>query len=183
VPARRVLVLVCAALCAGAAPGCGGGAGATRGSVRLDVAAPADAATVRADAVEVRGSVRPATATVLVAGRRATVSAGAFSARVGLDAGVNVIDVLASAGDARPAVAALRVRRLMVVRVPDLAGLGPDEAASRLEALGLKAERHDAGGLFDELLGGDPGVCRTDPEAGTEVDPGATVRLDVARRC
>jgi Glucodextranase, domain B/PASTA domain len=181
-PSRAALGAVCALACAGLA-GCGGGAPAARDAVRLDLAAPSDDAAVRADAVEVRGSVRPATATVLVAGRRAAVSAGAFSARVDLDAGVNVIDVLASAGDARPALAALRVRRLVVVRVPELTGLSPEEATSRLESLGLKAERRDSGGLFDELLGGKPGVCRTDPEAGSELDPGATVRLDVARRC
>ena len=100
-----------------------------------------------------------------------------------LDAGVNVIDVLASAGDARPALAALRVRRLVIVRVPALVGLAPDEATARLEALGLKADRENGGGLFDELLGGDPRVCQTDPVAGTRADPGATVLLEVARRC
>ncbi len=181
-PSRVALVAACALACAALAA-CGGGATGGPDAVHLDVAAPSDDATVRGRAVEVRGSVRPATATVLVAGRRADVAAGAFSARVALDAGVNVIDVLASAGAARPALAALRVRRLVVVRVPDLTGLSPDEATSRLEALGLKAERRDAGGLFDELLGGSPGVCRTEPEAGAEVDPGVTVRLDVARRC
>jgi PASTA domain-containing protein/glucodextranase-like protein len=163
--------------------GCGGSSSAGRDTVRLDVASPADEATVRADAVEVRGSVRPATATVLVAGRRAAIAAGTFSAKIALDPGVNVIDVLASAGDARPALSAVRVRRLVVVRIPDVAGLSPDDATSRLTDLGLEVERHDAGGLLDEIFGGKPAVCRTDPDAGTEVDPGSTVRIDVARRC
>jgi hypothetical protein len=163
--------------------GCGGSSSASRDAVRLDVAAPADEATVRADAVEVRGSVRPATATVLVAGRRAAVAAGAFSAKIALDPGVNVIDVLASAGDARPALSAVRVRRLVVVRIPDVGGLSPNDATSRLTDLGLEVERHDAGGLLDEIFGGKPAVCRTEPGAGEDVDPGTTVRIDVARRC
>jgi hypothetical protein len=180
----RSLLPACLLACSAAlATGCGGGSGRGGDAVRLDIAAPADAATVRSDAVEIRGSVRPATATVVVAGRPAEVSAGAFSARVALNAGVNVIDVLASAGDARPALAALRVRRLVIVRVPALVGLAPDEATARLEALGLKADRENGGGLFDELLGGDPRVCQTDPVAGTRADPGATVLLEVARRC
>jgi PASTA domain/Glucodextranase, domain B len=183
-PSRAALLPACLLACAAAlGAGCGGGSGSGGDPVRLEIAAPADDVSVRGDTVEIRGSVRPATATVVVAGERAAVDAGAFSARVALDAGVNVIDVLASAGSARPALAALRVRRLVVVRVPDLTGLSPDDAKARLQALGLQADQQDAGGLFDELLGGQPAVCRTDPEAGTRVEPGATVRLEVAHRC
>ena len=39
------------------------------------------------------------------------------------------------------------------------------------------------GGFFDELLGGKPEVCATDPSAGAHVDPGSTVVVQLARRC
>jgi len=48
--------------------------------------------------------VRPSTARVTVAGRRATVTGGTFRAGVALAPGTNVIDVLASAGPASPPV-------------------------------------------------------------------------------
>jgi len=56
---------------------------------------------VRDETVVLRGTVSPAGATVLVHGRRVEVAGGTFEATVGLEAGTNVIDVLASAPDAR----------------------------------------------------------------------------------
>lgn len=165
--------------------GCGGGGGddASGPPVRLTVASPSDLAAVRDSSVEVRGTVRPASATVTVAGKRASVSGGTFSATVDLEAGVNVIDVLAAAGDDRPALTAVRVRRLTTVAVPDVLGLSEDAAREALEQAGLAVEVRREGGLFDELLPGDPAVCRTDPDAGEEVDAGATVEIRIARRC
>src|SRR5687767_5987084 len=66
---------------------------AERRPVRLEVTYPADATMVREDTVEVSGRVWPRRARVLVAGRRAPVSAGRFQARVPLRTGANVIDV------------------------------------------------------------------------------------------
>jgi hypothetical protein len=165
--------------------GCGGGgrAAAPATPVRLTVSAPGDLAAVRDGSVEVRGSVRPAGAAVSVAGQRAQVSGGTFTARVGLDAGVNVIDVLASAGDARPALTAIRVRRITTVPVPDVTSLSSDEARTQLQGVGLKVDTQRTGGFFDPLLGGKLGVCRTEPPAGAQVDVGTTVTVDVAHRC
>ena len=151
--------------------------------MRLEVDSPSDLAVVRGDSVEVRGRVRPASATVLVAGERVRVTGGAFSARVALDAGTNVIDVLAGAPDARAAQTAVRVRRQVTVRVPDVRGERPEDAANRLAGLGLSAETQDVGGLLDQLLPGDPIVCETDPRAGETVDTGATVKLLAGKGC
>ncbi|HEU4973558.1 MAG TPA: PASTA domain-containing protein [Baekduia sp.] len=179
--------LLAGALCALALlAGCGGGDGSSRPAtpVRLTVASPGDLASVRSGSVEVRGTVRPASATVTVAGSSADVSGGSFRASVDLEPGVNVIDVLASAGDDRPALTAVRVRRLITVAVPDVTGLSPDDAKAALKHAGLGADvQKEGGGLLDELFGGDPAVCATDPEGGSEADAGSTVTVFVSRRC
>jgi hypothetical protein len=167
------------------AAGCGSEAppAPPRATVHLALTDPGDGAAVRGDTVALRGTVRPAGATVLVRGRRVAVAGGAFSATVGLEAGTNVIDVVASAPEARPAMSALRVRRLVTVRVPDVTGDAPDQAKERLAGLGLNAQVDKAGGVFDALLPGDPEVCEVAPNAGSEVDAGTTVRLLVAKGC
>jgi hypothetical protein len=178
----RRLPLAAAAVCA-LAGGCGG-QGPPPAPVRLVVTAPNDMQVVRAANVELRGTVRPGSADVTVGGRPATVSGGGtFRATVGLEPGTNVIDVLASAGSARPALTAIRVRRRVSVPVPDLVGLLASDVKARLTAVGLKADVQDRDGLFGRLLPGDPTVCATDPKAGTQVDPGTTVHVDVSRRC
>jgi hypothetical protein len=179
------LVPLCTAVIGAAAltAACGGDASPAPPPVRLAVTAPNDLQVVHDDHVDVEGTVRPRSATVTVEGERAAVSDGTFRTTVSLAAGTNVVDVLASAGRARPATTAIRVRREVTVPVPDLVGLSVNDARSKLGALRLKArvERQDS--LFDRLLPGDPNVCETDPPAGREVDPGTTVRLLAARAC
>ena len=171
-------VLAAALLAAG-----GGGSDPAPPPVRLTVTSPADQAVVRDARVDLAGTVRPSGARVTVAGRKATVTGGTFRASVALSPGTNVIDVLASAGRARPALVALRVRREVSVRVPDLTGVSVDEARARLGDLGLDVEVQDGGGLLDRLLPGDPRVCATEPAAGERVDLGDPVRVLAARRC
>jgi beta-lactam-binding protein with PASTA domain len=119
-----------------------------------------------------------------VRGKRAQISGGTWSAQVDVEPGVNVVDVLASAGRARPALTAVRVRRVVDVVVPDIVGLSADDAKTALEDINLKGELQTAGGgFFDELLGGSPEVCATEPSAGAHVDPGSTVVVQLARRC
>jgi hypothetical protein len=180
---RRSLLLTSAAI---ALPlgGCGGADVPPPAPVRVHVDTPNDGAAVRSDAVEVRGTVRPASARVLVHGRQAEVSGGAFTVKVDLAAGVNVIDVLAGAGDARPMLTAVRVRRITTVAVPDVLGMSADDATARLRLAGLKADTQTrGGGLFDGLFGGDPAVCETNPVAGSEVTAGTTVEVTLARSC
>jgi hypothetical protein len=179
---RRV-PLAAVAACA-IAGGCGGSDGPAPAPVRLDVSAPSDQAVVHAASVELRGTVRPASAVVTVRGKRATVSGeGAFHETVKLAPGTNVIDVLASAGRARPALTAIRVRRRVSVTVPDVVGVLAADVKDRLTAAGLKTKVDDQDGIFERLLPGDAVVCATDPSAGDEVDPGTVVRVLISRRC
>jgi hypothetical protein len=180
----RVLLLAGAA-CALLLSACGSKTPAPSvAAVHVAVSVPSDLSAVRADRVEVRGTVRPRVATVMVRGQRARVVGDAWSASVTLRPGVNVVDVLASAGRARPALTVVRVRRLITVTVPDLVDASADEARQQLADVGLQGTFEDtSGGFFDDLLGGKPTVCETDPVAGDEVDPGSTVRVTVSRRC
>jgi Glucodextranase, domain B/PASTA domain len=180
-PSARRLPLAAAAMCA-LAGGCGGD-GSAPAPVRLQITSPSDEAVVRSSQVELRGTVRPATATVTVEGHRATVSGGAFHATVALAPGTNVVDVIASAGDARPALTAIRVRRRVTVDVPDVTGLVVADARAQLKALGLGAKVDDQDGIFERLLPGQAKVCATDPDRGTTVDPGTSVRLLVSKQC
>lgn len=174
------------ALCALQISACGGSDRPTASgpAVRLAITTPQDLGAVRDAIVEVRGTVRPAGATVKVRGEQARVSGGAWSAEVPLEPGVNVVDVLASAGTSRPAMTAVRVRRLVDVEVPDVVGFSADDARTALADAHLKADlKTQAGGFFDDLLGGDPKVCQTVPDAGSRVDPGSTVVVQLSRRC
>jgi Glucodextranase, domain B/PASTA domain len=152
-------------------------------AVELVVGSPADAVVVRAETVEIRGTVRPARARVEVLGRQVGVTGGTFTAEVPLEPGANLIDVAASAGGRRPDFEAMRVVREERVAVPDVIGIDADTAQDQLEALGLKVKLEDAGGFFDPILPGDPRVCDADPAPGAQVLPGSQVALQVARDC
>jgi hypothetical protein len=168
-------------LAGGCASGCGEQADPR--PVRLDITAPADATVVHEDSVEVRGLVRPRGARVLVLGRPAAVAGGGFRARVPLREGPNLIDVGATARGAAPTWNALRVTREVLVRVPDLVGATRQDAGARLDALGLRAEVQEEGGLLDRLLGGDWIVCDLRPSAGSRLRRGERVRVIVAKGC
>jgi hypothetical protein len=176
---RSLVLLALAAVLAG----CGSSAppAPPRAAVRLVLDTPGDLDVVRGRSVEVSGSVTPASARVLVRGEPVAVTGGRFSTQVGLDAGTNVIDVMAGAAGVRDAMAAVRVRRQVTVRVPDVVGDSPRDARDRIAGLGLSAEEVDAGGPFDALLPGDPKVCDTDPQAGKVVDAGTKIRLLIAK--
>ena len=178
VPSKARSVALLAAV---AGAGCGGGDSPE--PVSISLLSPADGVVVHEDAVEVRGRVRPGDARVLVAGRAATVRDGAFRGRVQLREGANVVDVGASADDARTAWAALRVSRETLVRLPDLEGTARGDAVKRLEGLGLRPTVDEGGGLLDRLLPGEARVCETQPGAGAELRRGATVRLAVSKTC
>lgn len=151
--------------------------------VRLAITSPSDTAVVEGDEVEISGSVVPAQASIAILGKPVDASSGRFSTTVDLDPGANVIDVAASAAGRRPVVTAVRIVRELPVQVPDVSGERPDTAVQKLEALGLQVSLHEGGGLLDDLFGGDPRVCGTDPAAGETVKPGTTVAVEVQRAC
>ena len=178
---RRSLVLAVAL----AVAGCGGDdtPSAPPRPVELVVVAPADGGTVDAERVEIRGRVTPAASDVQVLGRRIDVSGGTFVTEVPLEEGANLVDVAASAAGRRPASTAIRVLRVTPVEIPELEGESAEEAIRALEDLRLEVEIRRGGGLLDDLLPGGLDVCRLDPAAGTEVRPGSTVTVEVARSC
>ncbi len=154
-----------------------------RPPVRIEILAPSDLTEVDDDTIEVRGTVVPAGARVLVAGEAADTDDGEFAATVELEAGANVIDVQAGAPERPAAMTALRVVRIVPVEVPVLDGLSPEEAADTLTGIGLVADVRETGDLLDEVFFGDPGVCGTEPAAGTLVRPGSTVTVEVQGAC
>jgi hypothetical protein len=181
----KTLVLACLAA---VAAGCGGDDNPRPqrppAAVDLTVSAPGDNTTVRSESVEVEGTVAPASAAVLVLGQRAAVSGGGtFKAKVALEPGANVIDVMATAQGRGPAMTAFRVTREVPVSVPDLAGKTVDEVNSTLGNLGLEADVEEGGGLLEQLLPGDPAVCTQDPEPGAQVLRGAKVHVVVSKSC
>jgi Glucodextranase, domain B/PASTA domain len=162
---------------------CGGsGDDAAKRPVLLRMTGPGDGRIVRSEGVEVTGTVTP-NAVVTVRGERVSVTGSTFSARVPLDAGGNVIDVMASADGMTPSMTAVRVVRQLTVRVPDVTGDSPGNAKKRLNSAGLRVNVNEAGGLIDELLPVDRVVCGSEPDAGSTVDSGSTVTIAVAKVC
>lgn len=151
--------------------------------VKITLSAPDDLAVVREAVVEVRGTVSPARARVTVLGVPAAVRDGAFSARVPLAEGSNVVDVTATARGSSPGLAALRVTREVRITVPDLIGDPAGDALDRLGKLGLEPEEERGGGIFDGLLPGERKVCDTQPRGGAEVRPRTAVRVLTAKSC
>ena len=174
-------VLALAAL----APACGDDPEPPRDEpgVELELGSPADGAIVRAETVEIRGTVLPRGSRVKVLGREVPVDGGSFRAEVPLEPGANLIDVAAERRGRRPDFAVARIVREVRLPVPDVGGSDADTAQEQLEGLGLEVAIEDAGGFFDPILPGDPKVCEQQPAAGTQVLPGSEVMLLVARDC
>jgi hypothetical protein len=80
-------------------------------SVRIQITAPVDGSSIRADRVTVRGTVTPPEATVQILGQSAQVGNGVFTGSVPLHRGANSIDVVASSAGAAPASMTITVKR------------------------------------------------------------------------
>jgi hypothetical protein len=152
--------------------------------VALTIDQPRDTAVVEDGTVTVHGTVEPATASVRVLGRPATVSGGKFDIVVPLDAGANVIDVIATAARRAPALSAFRITREILVTVPDLSGQTADASEEALRSLGLELDaRRGQDGFIDGLFPGSPRVCTQRPDVGARVQKGSTVEVVVAKGC
>jgi hypothetical protein len=178
---RRLVLLLATGLALGA---CGETPRpATEPRVKLKLDAPDNGGSILADRVAVRGTVTPADAAVRVAGEDAEVNDGTFMAEVALQPGGNVIDVTASSPGRRPATDAVRVKRDMRVRVPDVVGRTPEDAGAALRKTGLTSVEERGGSWIDRLLPGGIEVCATRPRAGALLDKGTRVTLESARDC
>lgn len=176
---RPLLILATLALA-----GCGGQARpATTPRVDLKLSSPSDGHSLRADTVDVTGTVAPSGAAVTVGGRAATVDGTSFTATVPLEPGGNVIDVTASSPGHRPAADALRIVRDMRVQVPALTGYAENDAFDRLKGLGLRPVEQSDDNWLDRLIPGTVGVCATQPKGGALVAPHAHVTVVVAKSC
>jgi hypothetical protein len=175
-PALLLVVLALSACGADARP-------ATTPRVQLKLSSPGDGRLLRAESVEVSGTVVPSGAQVRVAGAEAQVHGGSFTATVALQPGGNVIDVTASAPGRRPAADALRVLRDMRVALPVLVGHDRDEALARLKGLGLDPREQRGDSWLDRLIPGRDEVCAIKPRAGTLLQPKSRVTVVVARNC
>src|SRR5829696_2560185 len=167
----RAPLLAALVALAALAPACGDDPPQPRpeGRVTLELGSPADDARVRSETVEIRGTVQPQGAHVQVRGRDVAVDGGSFRAEVPLEPGANLIDIAAGARGRRPDFAVARIVREVRLPVPDVVGSDADTAREQLEGLGLDVAVEAGGGFFDSLLPGDPTVCETEPEPGTQV--------------
>jgi beta-lactam-binding protein with PASTA domain len=152
--------------------------------VTLTLSSPADGTRIEASVATIAGVVSPRDARVLVVGQ--TVKAGAdgsFSAAVPLVPGTNLIDVIASAPHAQPAMAALRVIRFVLVTVPDVTGKSPSDAAAAIRGAGLKPQLHGDSDPFAFLLPFSEQVCSQSPNGGHQVEPNTTVAISLGKLC
>ena len=113
------------------------------------------------------------------------MSGGTFRAQVALEPGANVIDVIATArGRGAGDDGVPRDARDAGRRCPTSTGSRSQEVEERLVRRRAAAPTSpSAADLIEELLPGEPAVCEQDPEPGTEVRRGTTVRVEVAKSC
>ncbi len=152
--------------------------------VELTLNGPSDNSRVETGTATISGVVTPHGARVLVLGRSVSPEAdGSFSATVALSPGANLVDVIASAPHARPAMLSLRVIRYVLITVPDVTGKSPDAAATAIRAEGLQARVHGDGDPLAFLIPVPEQVCSQSPAAGHQVEPDTVITLYLGKLC
>lgn len=152
--------------------------------VHLRLNSPADEARIDASTTTISGVVSPRGARVLVIGQPVKPGAGgAFSTTVALAPGTNLIDVIASAPRARPAMTTLRVIRYVLVTVPDVTGESPSDAAAAIRDAGLKPQLDGDSDPLSFLIPLHERVCSQSPTGGERVDPNSTVTIRLGKLC
>jgi len=109
--------------------------------VKLSITAPGDSSTVRTKATEVRGTINPQDATVMVLGKPAKVAGGFFSRTVDLSMGNNRIDVTATASGADPTTQTVTVTRGLSPKAQAAADARKRRARARRAAARARRER------------------------------------------
>jgi hypothetical protein len=107
----RLALIACVVVISMGIGGCGGSKKTASSNVTIQITAPQDGDSVKADRVTVRGTVTPPDASVQILGRPAQVGNGVFVGSVQLHTGSNAIDVVASASGAAPATTTITVTR------------------------------------------------------------------------
>jgi beta-lactam-binding protein with PASTA domain len=152
--------------------------------VRLTLDTPSDGSRVETSSATVSGTVSPDGARVLVVGRSVTPNPdGRFSTTVSLTPGTNLIDVIASAPNARPVMTSLRVVRYVLIRVPPVTGDSPSDAAAAIRAAGLTPKLNGDSNPFSFLLPLPEQICSQSPSGGAQVEPNSTVTLQAGKVC
>jgi hypothetical protein len=152
--------------------------------VKLRLGTPTDGTRTEASTERVSGVVSPRTARVLIVGEAVKPDTrGDFSTTIALAPGTNLIDVIASAPHARPAMTTLRVVRYVLVTVPTVTGETPTAAAAAIRSAGLKLQLHEDKNPFSFLLPFPKHVCSQSPSGGDRVAPNSTVTLGVGKVC
>lgn len=179
VPHGVIAVAIAVFVCA-----CGSAADPPAAPVKLSLSAPTDGSQIDTDTATVSGAVSPRTARVLVFGHVVKPDAdGGFSTTVSLTPGSNLIDVIASAPHARPAMTAVRVTRYVLVSVPDVTGESPKSAATAIRDAWLKPQVHGSSDPFNFLIPLSDVVCSQSPQGGAHVNPDSTVTLQLGKVC
>ena len=109
--ATIVLLVLAAAACGGSDESTATTTSPSNESVSVQITAPTDGSSHRADRVTVRGTVEPPDAAVQILGQPAQVGNGVFTGSVALHSGENTIDVVASSESAAPASRTITVTR------------------------------------------------------------------------
>lgn len=173
-----------ATVMAGSLSACGATAQPPAAPVKLTLSTPADGARVSSSTATVAGVVSPRNAHVLVLGRTVRPDAsGGFSATVRVAPGTNMVDVIASAPRARPAMTAIRIVRYVLTLVPDVTGESQKDAVAALRADGLTAAVQGDSNPFAFLIPIHKQVCGQSPGGGARVQPGSTVTISIGQVC
>jgi hypothetical protein len=164
--------------------GCGNRTLPAAAPVKLTVESPTDGARQVADSATITGVVAPHHARVLVLGHSVSADrSGHFTASVPLVPGTNLIDVIASAPRAQPAMLSLRVTRYVLINVPDVTGRSPNDAVARIRAAGLTPVLHADSNPLSFLLPFSTQVCNQSPSGGSRVEPDTRVTLNAGKVC
>jgi hypothetical protein len=175
---------LCSILTAVLLSACGRATPLAAAPVKLTLRSPVDGVRVSAGVETISGVVLPRKARVLVAGQSVSPGAdGRFSASVALVPGMNLVDVIASAPHAPPAMTTIRVIRYVLITVPHVNGESPAAAIRAIRGAGLTPQVDGNSDPFAFLFPLQDQVCSQTPNAGERVVADRTVTIQLGQFC